>query len=381
MLSPGESPRGIVAALIAIISACGRVTGNEEATDASAEAQTVADAGTPDSTGNGDSSSGVSTPDALVEDGSATEGARSSDGDSSASPPDADAAKSDSKDGGVDSDASGSCDLNTPFGDPQPVAELNTESDEGYARLSPDGLTVYFVRRVVDAGSPGYRRLYAVRPDTNSIFGEALPIPGSAFDSAYMEEAAFTVTADGLNLYFAVGPGPAGCYGGGFWVQSRPTTDAAFEMPRPVPILTTPMEAYALPANTALWFTFVTCSNFYGVQRASLVDGGVVTLDLPVRVGSLAPTPDERFVAYAGFLDGRSYLAEHVDGGYVPRTLNELGSVNPRLNELGSVNPSYLSPDACTMLFHARNRDGGRGGLDIYMTKRRPQAKAPAPGD
>jgi hypothetical protein len=347
----GESRTSTVASLIAIISACGRVTGNEEATDASAEAQAVADASTPDSTGNGDSSSGVSTPDA-------------------------DAAKSDSKEAGVDSDAGASCDLNTPFGDPQPVAELNTESDEGYARLSPDGLTVYFVRRVVNAGLSPYRRLYAMRPDSNSIFGEAMPVPGSTYDLYLMEEEAFSVTADGLNLYFAQAD-PGACSGSAVWVQSRPTTDVPFEKPRVVspPTFTFYLEAYVLPANNALWFTFYSgcAGNVGGVSRSVLVDGGLGPIDyqgfLPQAQSSPAPTPDERFVAGANLHVGRSYLAEHVGKGYVSRTLDELGGVTP----------SYLSPDACTMLFHAGNRDGGVGGLDIYITKRMPPAKAPAP--
>src|SRR5438045_3369015 len=276
MSGRGESLRGIVAALIAIISACGRVTGNEEATDASAEAQTVADASPPDSTGNGDSSSGVSTPDAFAEDGSTAEGASSSDGDSSASPPDADAAKSDSKDGGVDSDASASCDLNTPFGDPQPVAELNTESDEGYARLSPDGLTIYFVQQAADAGPFMYRRVYAVRSDPNAIFGAPMLVPGSGGDFYGRENASFSVTADGLNLYFAPYPVAGQCNGDGIRVQSRPTTDAPFGIPRvlPLPYLI-PIEVYVLPANNALWLTVLGCSNLHHVDRVALVDGGL----------------------------------------------------------------------------------------------------------
>jgi hypothetical protein len=59
------------------------------------------------------------------------------------------------------------------------------------------------------------------------------------------------------------------------------------------------------------------------------------------------------------------YLAEHVGDKYVSR----------QLSELGAGGPSFLTPDACTLLFHTSLSDAGAGGLDIYMTTR----ELPAP--
>jgi hypothetical protein len=61
-------------------------------------------------------------------------------------------------------------------------------------------------------------------------------------------------------------------------------------------------------------------------------------------------------------------LAERVGDTYVSRALSELG--------VGT--PSYLTPDACTLFFHD-NRDGGAGGLDVYMSKRDPPPSSEGP--
>jgi len=142
------------------------------------------------------------------------------------------------------------------------------------------------------------------------------------------------------------------------------------EIPRFLVPVNTGFEAYVLPENNALWFTRVACAaNLHTVDRQAILNGILVPGASPLLIpsgatGSPAPTPDERFVAFNTFAEGKMYLAEHVGNQYVSRQLTELG--------IGA--PSFLTPDACTLLFHASRSDAGAGGLDIYKATREPPA-------
>jgi len=152
--------RRIVVTSLVVLTACGKEVLNDNGVDAP-----------------WDSRSGSDANSMVDEDGSsATES--SSD---TIEPPPVDAGgyadtTAGMDDTGAESDAMApaSCDLNTPFGMPRPIVELNTLDDEAYARLSADGLTVYFVRG--SNGTTNYRRLFAVRPDVQATFGDPKPV-------------------------------------------------------------------------------------------------------------------------------------------------------------------------------------------------------------
>ena len=91
-------------------------------------------------------------------------------------------------------------DTDSPFGSPENVSELNSPGADGRPYLSRDGLTIYFHRAFWPDPARGHDLYCATRPDRFSPFSEPLPI--TELNTTY-GEASPCISPDGLTIYFA----------------------------------------------------------------------------------------------------------------------------------------------------------------------------------
>lgn len=113
-------------------------------------------------------------------------------------------------------------DLESSFSSLANLAELNTGSSDAEPALSSDDLTLYF-----ESDRDGTTRLWsAARSDPGAAFGA--PSPLAATDPGLIENALGpSVTADGLELYFASDEGPRR----GIWRATRASASEPFAAP------------------------------------------------------------------------------------------------------------------------------------------------------
>jgi len=123
-----------------------------------------------------------------------------------------------------------------PFGEPVPVAELNTEFGETNPSISPDGLTLYFSSD--RPGGAGSWDIYvATRKDRNEPFGEPQNVPEL---NTELCDADANPSADGAKLYFARGtPGYSCPDGGDLYEASWSAEDGTWGDVRPLAGLNT----------------------------------------------------------------------------------------------------------------------------------------------
>lgn len=123
--------------------------------------------------------------------------------------------------------------LDADFGEPRVVPAVNGAELDHLPRLSRDELTLAFV-----SGRPsdndGSNIWVAQREDRDGAFGPAVELPGVNTDS---REEGFSLSADGLTLYFAsdrIVPLDMD-----LWVATRPDLESPFEEPQPLQQLNT----------------------------------------------------------------------------------------------------------------------------------------------
>jgi Tol biopolymer transport system component len=94
----------------------------------------------------------------------------------------------------------------TALGTPEAVAELNTESDELCAAVTPDDLTIYFASN--RPGGAGYEDIWmATRPSIADPF--SAPRNVTELNTTSSDRPSF-VTRDGCTLYYTTGEGAGG---------------------------------------------------------------------------------------------------------------------------------------------------------------------------
>jgi len=259
-----------------------------------------------------------------------------------------------------------SSDLSTPFGAPILLPGVNgAGSNESYARLSPDELTVYFTsdrRGTEDIHS-------ATRASMNDDFGTPVPVPG--VNSTTASEAWPSVTANGLTMYLQSNvTGPIDAYQ--IFSTHRATTADAFATPLSVGNVSiggaTLRSPFVLPDDSALYYaSSATLSGTLGILRAPHMADG--TFGLGAEVGGLdtsaieggpVVTSDE-LVIYFG--------SSRTDGGakgsndiWVATRASRNAAFDaprivPELNTTDIDNPDWISPDRCR-LYLTRHASG-----------------------
>jgi Tol biopolymer transport system component len=281
-----------------------------------------------------------------------------------------DGASSDSgTDGAMDSSVA-ACDSTKPFGKPQVVTELMTMSGEGGAKLSTDGLTVYFT----STRNGPIDLFFATRASVGAMFGAAMIIP---FVSGMAPRAYPTLTGDGLTIvYVSVGDGA-------LMQSTRATTSVPFPTAQSVFNGSVDGFPHLVPDGSALYFSHRMMMGPARLNRS--VKSGTYQPGAPIaglddngQWVDLAPvvTPDERTIYFAsnrpgstGFIDvWVSRRKTKTDPFGMPALVSELSTPSYDI-------PTWISPDECEAWLMVGFNPFFDGGMDAPTISRavRPQ--------
>lgn len=133
--------------------------------------------------------------------------------------------------------------------------QINSSVDDSAPRLSPDGLSLYFVRgQLGDAGSSDI--WLATRPTLTDLFGTPVKL-GPAINSSNFEGHT-TVSADNLTLIFDSDRSGGVDGSTDLWISTRINAAAAWEPARPLdpPINTSSLEIYPCLSEDGLLLFF-----------------------------------------------------------------------------------------------------------------------------
>jgi hypothetical protein len=315
--------------------------------------------------------------------------------------PDATASDAPSPDAGPDApdaadavaDASAGCDTTASFGAPVLVNELTSAGTDVGARLTPDGLTVYFAsnRALGDAGPAGFRTfgtLFDIYRATRSAVDQPFGTPVRADDlDSDAGDAYASLSSTDLTVYFASdrNGGVVRLFSATRATSSDPF-GAASEITGVAPDALSDDEPYVTADDSALYFSSARTldagiSGFHVFR--SPIDAGVVgpPVLIPVRTDdaglalvafSPVVSADDLTLYFAspalggGALDvWRATRASKSDPFSNPAPVSELNTSD---NEA----PSYLTADGCTLYLHS-NRMGGAGRFHIYRASKPPK--------
>lgn len=304
--------------------------------------------------------------------------ARASDGD--APRPDTGGNPSDAMLADGASDAPGApCDLDKPFGLVQPLAgDVNTSDGEEYARVSPNGLELYFARFGAASGyQPHIFR--AIRASVSDPWTTE-PSPHVALNLAPDGGLAFAtapaLTGDGLTVYIQLWD-DASSYANIF-TASRTRLDTPWN--RPVKVA----NVNHANADDGVWVSSSGGRLYYFtgppfqivVAEKSGTAFGPATQFAPMRPDERAPvvSEDELTMYFAsleapGDAGPNNFYVYRATRVSTDQTFTDPVYV-PELNVPGADTlPSWLSKDQCTILLHG-TRASGVGSSDIYIAKR-----------
>ncbi len=325
---------------------------------------------------DGDDASGDGGPDVATPDATSPE----------AGPDGADASDA--------SDASAGCDTTAPFGAPVLVSELVGAGSEVGARLSADGLTVYFAsnRALGDAGSSGFFTFdspFAVYRATRTAVDQAFGTPILADDlDGDAGDAYASLPLGGLTVYFASRRDVSGAVR--LFSAARAATNDPFGAASEIPgVSSGPLsddQPYVTPDESALYFSSARVSDAgisgFHVYR-SAIDAGVVgspvlvpvrTNDAGLAVVSFSPvvSADDLTLYFASPAAGagehdiwRATRASASDPFSSPTPVSEL-------NTSSFEAPSYLTADGCALYLYS-NRMGGAAQFHIYRSSKPPK--------
>ena len=122
------------------------------------------------------------------------------------------------------------------FGEPEPVAQLNSTSFDGSPCITADGLELYFASNRDHGADNCYTDIWvATRTSTDEPWGAPRNL-GAPVNRPYGEEVNPCISADGLELYFSdwfdgCSSRPGGHGGGDIWVSKRETREAEWDEP------------------------------------------------------------------------------------------------------------------------------------------------------
>lgn len=257
------------------------------------------------------------------------------------------------------------CNLAAPFGTPQAVTSLNGPGLDMQAVLSPDQLTVYFVRKtpVTTTG----KVMTATRATVGDPFGPVTEV--TSLDDPDADTWNVALTGDGLTAYYVVG--------NGMWKAKRTSVLGAFSgaAPMPPPVFSGD-QPYVLPDGSALYFTVVPDGGVNFIVRAQL-GGSITTATQALSVGAHSAgvpvvSPDELTIYFAVYDDKTNnpydiYVARRASassGWGAPTAV-------PELDIAGFNTPSWISGDGCTIYFTSASLPSSLD-WDIYTARRPP---------
>ncbi len=261
-----------------------------------------------------------------------------------------------------------------PFGTAVNVAELNSAADELNVRLSRDERTAYLASNRPDGGIGGVDLYTSVRTFSREPFAD--PILHALSTPA--DDTHPSLSSDGLSLYFSSTRAEAGA---DLYVATRNVTTVPFSSfaTRLSSLSTSPFDdSFPWIAYDELLFA----SNRAGdiqLYRAGR-DGGGFGVPTPVievhENNTVSNCPvlsvDGTWLYFAstrtaGGAKGESdiWVAHRAsaDGPFDPPTNVK------ELNTASSDRPAWLSDDGCRM-YLTSTREGGRGGLDVWLAER-----------
>jgi hypothetical protein len=147
-------------------------------------------------------------------------------------------------------------DRDTPFSEPVLVDELNTGSSDAPNWLSPDRLRLYLQSR--RPGSMGSDIWVAERPSISDPFGEAILVQSINSDS---DDFKITLSRNELEAFFTSNR-PSGLGQRDIWYAVRPDTDSDFGEAQNVAALNSDLDdvdPHLTPDGTTLYFNHHTC--------------------------------------------------------------------------------------------------------------------------
>jgi hypothetical protein len=263
------------------------------------------------------------------------------------------------------------CDPAQPFGAPRLVLGINTDQDDGTARLDRTETEITFARRTggvwdlwraVRAADDGPFEPPALITSVNSVSSDVWP----------------TVSPDGLSLLFDADRTTPGTFH--IWRSARASTTVPFGPPQPRPELMD-SDLHPLLANaTALYFASTVRAGLGGSElfRSPIDANGVIGAPVAL-VGGVntamdeeapAITEDERVIY---FRRSDATLSDiYTASRSTPTDGFGTSSPVPGLDAPGiGETPNWVSPDGCRLYFHSNaDSGGGPAGLNVWMVSR-----------
>ena len=273
-------------------------------------------------------------------------------------------------DGAVDAAVAGPCDLGAPFGDIQRVGGVNTAQADEFVSLSPDELTLYLASNRADPGTPNLDLYVATRSSRGESF--SAPVAIDAVNSG-SDDRAPEVSADGKALFFH------SSRSGGYdvYVSTRANTAAGFAAPVSVAGVNS-ADIEGNPGLAAdgetLYFGRYT-NNVPGVWRATRGPAGygsaspVEEINTPNAFWNTT-SPDDLAIFFASDRDGGRGGADIYVASRASRT-EPFGHITnvAELNTDKSESPDWISPDGCRIYFSS-DRPGSDGDFDVWQASR-----------
>jgi hypothetical protein len=260
--------------------------------------------------------------------------------------------------GGQDSGGGGGadppgCDPTQPFGTPVPLAELNTDDDDAFVRLTPDELTIVY--------STDDNMFLALRASKTSAFGAPIELG---------QGRAPWISSDGLTLYF----GSVSVVDETIMIATRASVSDDFGEATSAGIETGGVEwhPFVTADGAELWFAAGTGSIADHVWKAPIT-GNVVGMPAPVMELS------GKFITWTPTVtaDGLEiYVGAGASGNYdihrarrsTPDAAFGAPEVVAELTNEGGLNrelPGWPAPDGCRLYFSA-SPGGSSTSQDLY---------------
>jgi hypothetical protein len=265
------------------------------------------------------------------------------------------------------------CDLQKPFGAPEKVPNVNSAAMDGQARISSDGLTLYFGSSRLDGIDMDLYRATRLKPSDD--FSEAARVPVVSTAGAAGNEDAPFLSDNGLELFFSRGV----TFEENIFLATRTKTALDFDVGTPVSGINDPAYSDGTPfisaEGTELFFTSNRVGNDWRVFRADRLANGsftepeeVAELNTPDSVQDMCPVldPDGRTLYFASTRnvtdDHDIWMATRTGAGQPFEDLQVLTALVSNQWE----RPTSISRDGCTLYFER----GGTGTFDIWQATR-----------
>jgi hypothetical protein len=268
------------------------------------------------------------------------------------------------------------CDPTAAFGTPVPLDDFNTAANDDAVFLSDDLLTA-LLSSDRPGGSGGYDLWVAVRSDTQARFSAPTPVP--SVNSAD-DERQPVLSSDSLHIYFMSNHGSSGYR---IVEATRNSVTGGFAPPAAVAGLASGA------GDISPWLSTDGMQIYFGSGRAGGLGGNdIYVADLspagasnPVDLAPVNSTADDASAVLSRdgltlyFASKRvSAASRGNDDIWVTRRATASDPFAPpaavtELNSAAADGPRWLSPDGCTLYF-VSDRDGGKGGYDLYTATR-----------